>query len=605
MAQGNPFQQSEPSISGNPLLRTPQREAYSALVEFNALPQKEEREVGIILPVGCGKSGCITLSPFAFKATRTLVVAPGLNIASQLHDDFDPARPDMFYQKCKVLSGAPYPEPAEIRGRTTNRADLEEADVVLTNIQQLQGGDNRWLQGLPDDFFDLIVFDEGHHSVAASWTTLKDKFPTARIVNFSATPLRADGQIMAGRVLYTFPVFRAIREGYVKQLKAIVLNPRTLRYVRREDGKEIEVGLEEVRRLGETDADFRRSIVTSSESLNTIVDASIRELQKRRNETGNDRLKIIASALNYEHCRQIVEAYRARGQNADYVHSREDSAANQLVLQRLEAHELDVIVQVRKLGEGFDHPFLSVAAVFSVFSNLSPFVQFVGRIMRVIEQNSPGHPLNHGTVIFHAGANVASRWEDFQQYSEADKAFFDQLLPVESLDFTSGNELEVELQPREFDRVGGFNVEGQTDVELQEIHLIQDNPEALAALKLLRDAGYSSDQVKQEFERLEPVPITKVRQRQAMRASLDQRVRTEVGRILGERGISHEGHNLDRKHLGRTNFVILKSAIDKQINDTIGRTGRSRDEFTQADLDQIEADFNNIILLAIGEVFGG
>ncbi|MDE9566962.1 hypothetical protein KKI93_24025, partial [Xenorhabdus bovienii] len=78
MAQGNPFQQSEPSISGNPLLRTPQREAYSALVEFHALPQKEEREVGIILPVGCGKSGCITLAPFAFKATRTLVVAPGL-----------------------------------------------------------------------------------------------------------------------------------------------------------------------------------------------------------------------------------------------------------------------------------------------------------------------------------------------------------------------------------------------------------------------------------------------------------------------------------------------------------------------------------------------
>ena len=93
-------------------------------------------------------------------------------------------------------------------------------------------------------------------------------------------------------------------------------------------------------------------------------------------------------------------------------------------MQRLENHELDVIVQVRKLNEGFDHPYLSVAAVFSIFSNLSPFVQFVGRIMRVIKQNAPGDHLNQGSVVFHAGANVAKRWEDFQEFSKADQEFF-------------------------------------------------------------------------------------------------------------------------------------------------------------------------------------
>jgi superfamily II DNA or RNA helicase len=74
----------------------------------------------------------------------------------------------MFYLKCDVLNGQPYPEPAGIRGRTTNQADLEDADVVLTNIQQLQGAENCWLQNLPDNFFDLILFDEGHHNVAQS-----------------------------------------------------------------------------------------------------------------------------------------------------------------------------------------------------------------------------------------------------------------------------------------------------------------------------------------------------------------------------------------------------------------------------------------------------
>src|SRR3984885_6788406 len=156
--ENNPFQTREPNVANNDRIPTPQREAYEALADFASNPAEQDREIGIVLPVGCGKSGCITLTPFAFEATRTLVVAPGLNIAKQLHDDFDPARAEMFYLKCAVLDGAPYPEPVEIRGTTTNRADLDEADVVITNIHQLQGTGNRWLQDLPADFFHLIHF---------------------------------------------------------------------------------------------------------------------------------------------------------------------------------------------------------------------------------------------------------------------------------------------------------------------------------------------------------------------------------------------------------------------------------------------------------------
>jgi superfamily II DNA or RNA helicase len=597
----SPFQTRQPRIAANSLLRAPQLEAYAALVEYAAGADTAEREVGIVLPVGCGKSGCITLSPFAFKARRALVVAPGVNIAQQLHNDFDPTRSDMFYIKCAVLSGPPYPEPVEIRGTTANVSDLEEADVVITNIHQLQGDENRWLQNLPSDFFDLILFDEGHHGVANSWLALKAKFPGARIVNFSATPLRADGQLMAGRVLYSYPIFRAIREGYVKRLKAVVLNPRTLRYVRREDGQEIEVGLDEVKRLGEEDADFRRSIVTSTETLNTIVDASIRELDRLRKVTGEGRLKIIVSALNFEHCRQIVEAYRSRGRKADYVHSREIGDANRRVMQRLENHAIDVIVQVRKLGEGFDHPFLAVAAVFSVFANLSPFVQFVGRIMRVIAQNEPGSPLNQGVVVFHAGANIASRWTDFQQYTEADREFFDQLLPLEDLDFGTGDEIEVEPVSRSDGN--GLNVRSQTGVQLEEIPLLRDDPDAVAAVRLLKEKGYTPEEVQAAFEELLPVPTTKVRERRAKQNGLDMRVRTEAARILHERGVNPEGRNLDRQRRGRSNLIVLKSAIDRQVNATVSRGTGQRPDFSRTELDQIDREFAAIVLRATQELF--
>ncbi|AME28744.1 DEAD/DEAH box helicase [Burkholderia sp. PAMC 26561] len=507
----------------------------------------------------------------------------------------------MFYQKCHVLTGGPYPEPVEIRGTTTNRADLEEAHVVITNIQQLQGGANRWLQTLPPNFFDLILFDEGHHSVADSWTILKARFPGARIVNFSATPLRADGQTMAGRVLYSYPIFRAIQEGYVKRLKAVQLNPRTLRYVRRADSQEIEVSLEEVRRLGEEDADFRRSIVTSSETLNTIVDASIRELDRLRAESGDTRLKIIASALNFEHCRQIVEAYRARGRRAGYVHSREDGAANQRVMSQLENHQLDVIVQVRKLGEGFDHPLLSVAAVFSIFSNLSPFVQFVGRIMRVIQQNAPGHVLNQGVVVFHAGANVARQWTDFQAYSEADQDFFDQLLPLEGLD-PADQQGEREIAPLSH-LVDEMEVRAQSEVHLEEIHLLPQDE--AAAIQLLQERGIIPGDFDPASQALQPVPTTRVTERQAMRGGLDMRVRTAAARVLAERRINPAGRELDRQRLGRNNLIVLKSAIDRHVNAAVGQAGSQRHEFSRVQLDQINAGFDGFVASAVLEVCGG
>ena len=128
------FRTREPAIAGNLDLRAPQREAFAALQAF-ATDQTNEREAGIVLPVGCGKSGCIALAPFAFQSNRCLVVAPGLRIADQLHRDLDPTQPGMFYLTTRVLTRPPYPEPVEIRGTTTNRGDLDEADVVVTNIQ--------------------------------------------------------------------------------------------------------------------------------------------------------------------------------------------------------------------------------------------------------------------------------------------------------------------------------------------------------------------------------------------------------------------------------------------------------------------------------------
>jgi len=604
VADRAPFQSLNPRILDNERLREPQREAFAA-IRGHFAREITHREAGIVLPVGCGKSGLITLAPFAVRAQRVLVIAPGLRIARQLLEDFNPANPGAFYRKCAVLSGPAYPEPAEIRGTSTNRSDLDAADVVVTNIQQLQrgGSDNRWLADLPADYFDLILFDEGHHNVAESWDTLRQKFPAAQIISVSATPTRADGRLMSGEIVYTYPIYRAVQQGFVKHIKGLVLNPASLRYVRRDDGREIEVDLDEVRRLGEVDASFRRSIVSSKETLATIVDASITELRRLRETTSEKRLKVIASALNMEHCKQIVAAYRERGLRADYIHSRENSKANDGVLAKLDRHELDVIVQVRMLSEGFDHPYLSVAAVFSIFASLSPFVQFVGRIMRVVKQDAPGDPLNYGSVVFHAGANTVKAWHDFKDFAEADQEWFE-LLTEQVL---VGGELERHVDPtdemaREYLDEEEVLIIEPGQISLEELPLLSDS-RLKEALALLKQAGVTPDEYGRATDQLEPIYVTKQARRQASRVLLDETIKTLASKLVRGHGLNPDGRNLDTKHLGQSNWVIAKAAIDKQANAAVGRGPKERSDLSQAEIDLITERLDVLVSAAESELF--
>ena len=74
----------------------------------------------------------------------------------------------------------------------------------MTNIQQLAARNGRWLENFPQDFFDLILVDEGHHNAAPSWQNVFARFPDARVVSLTATPFRADEQPIEGETIYRY-----------------------------------------------------------------------------------------------------------------------------------------------------------------------------------------------------------------------------------------------------------------------------------------------------------------------------------------------------------------------------------------------------------------
>jgi len=316
----------------------------------------------------------------------------------------------------------------------------------------------------------------------------------------------------------------------------------------------------------------------SDETLASIVDHTIHELRQLREQTGEPRLKIIASALNRDHCIQITEAFRARHIRAAYVHSRETGIANQRVFEQLERHELDAIVQARMLGEGFNHEFLSVAMVGSIFANLSPFVQFVGRVMRAIIQNQPGHPLNQGVIVFHVGANVARRWDDFRQFSGADQGYFAELLPeAEEVEFR-GDVVEREpggggIQPVEILEERGVRVADMEPI---------GDPQAAALLRQLAELGITPDQAAQEIRRLR---TTRQDRREARRAALHERVQNEVGGILARLGINPRGRTLDRARR-QTNYEWTITELNRRVNERVEGRNADRQNFT---LEQLNA----------------
>jgi superfamily II DNA or RNA helicase len=164
------------------------------------------------------KSGLISITPYATESSRVLIIAPGKKIRDQLAKDMKFNEPDNFYNKCEFFDLVDdYPEVCIIEaGGKTNIHDIRSSDIVVSNIQQIAGDENKWLEQLDADFFDLIIVDEAHHNKASTWVKVKEKFPNAKVINYSATPMRSDGQLMSGEIYIVSLWLKQLGKGILK-----------------------------------------------------------------------------------------------------------------------------------------------------------------------------------------------------------------------------------------------------------------------------------------------------------------------------------------------------------------------------------------------------
>ncbi|MFB5678218.1 DEAD/DEAH box helicase [Paenibacillus terreus] len=413
----NYFIESIPNIESNEELREPQIIAYQRTYEHFVM-NKERNHAIIVLPTGVGKTGLMGILPFGISFGRVLIITPQLVIKDAVLDSLDPEHPKNFWLTRKIFERfEELPSVIEYESKTSDWA-LEQSNIVILNIHKLQERlDSALIKRVDSNFFDMIIIDEAHHSTANTWETSLAYFSNTKVIKVTGTPERTDGEKIEGQLVYKYPLSQAMANNYVKSLERIHYVPDQLFFTIDKNDNTL-FSLEQIRDMNLKDEDWiTRSVAFSEECSLRVVEESIKILNEKRS-TGVPH-KIIAVACSIWHAEQLQRLYEKNGQDVALVHSKLPKEELNIRLRSIENHKVQVVIHVAKLGEGYDHKYLSIAAIFRPFRHKLPYEQFVGRVLRAIDPDEVQTPEdNIACVVHHKELGLESLWKFYKEEKE-------------------------------------------------------------------------------------------------------------------------------------------------------------------------------------------
>ena len=582
------FTDTEVSIWRNPSLREPQMDGYFAIRDHF---KQSDQPCYVQLPVGCGKTGLMGLAPFGIATGRVLIIAPNLTIRENIRRELNVSDPNCFYSKRGVFVPTNGPYLSELK-TGANIHDCDAAHIVLANIHQFSGSHNRWYEALPTDYFDMILVDEGHHNVAETWTRLFSYFENSKVISFTATPMRADGQVVSGERVYRFGYARSMIMGFISQIDALFVKPSKLTFT--VEGEIKTLGIAEIMEMREKDW-FSRGVAASEECNRSIVNASVQQLHYVRN-LGSPR-QLIAVACSIRHATQVAALYKEQGLRVELLHSQLKTDERERIEATLRHGVTDVVVQVNILGEGYDLPTLSVAAVFRPYRSLSPYVQYVGRILRLGQPDTPYSPANHVYLVSHVGLNDERWWSDFTDFDRDDQEFFHEYLQ-EELEVEGEGDGSPRLTLRPFMRVLNEVVDSyQRQGYLKKIDevMIGDlfdtirekgfEPTEFGLTEEIVRRRLSAAQSEGHVAAFNPI-IQPQERREALKGRLQQEARSIADTVLNRMGLKHQGRDLLKCFSGSFNAEIVIRLASAEQNNVMNLESGQRQS---ADIGQIES----------------
>ena len=582
------FSNTEMRIWRNPSLREPQIEGYFAIRDHF---HQSNEPCYVQLPVGCGKTGLIGLTPFGIATGRVLVIAPNLTIRDTIRRELNVTDPNCFYISRNIFRPTTGPFLSELK-TGANLHDCDAAHIVVANIQQFHATQNRWYEAFPQNYFHMILVDEGHHNVANTWRRLFNYFSDAKVVSYTATPLRSDGQIATGKRVYRYGYGRSMLMGFISQIDALFVKPREIVFTAQGETKSL--SLEQVLEMRDKDW-FSKGIALSEECNRSIVNASVQQLYHVR-QLGTPR-QLIAVACSIRHAAQVAALYREHGLAVELLHSDLPDEERQRIEAGLRIGLIDVVVQVSILAEGYDLRTLSVAAVFRPYRSLAPYIQFVGRILRLAQPDMPYSPANQVFLVSHVGLNDERWWSDFTSFDKDDQEFFRDYLREDEAEEISEDEERPRMTLRPFMRVLREVVESYRklgylrkidDVMVRDLFdAIREKgfePSEFGLTEELVRRRLEAAQGETEVAVFEPM-IQPQEQREALISRLAQETRSIADTVINRFGLQHRGRDLLRHFSGDHNSAILIRLANAEQNKVMGVNSGER---SSANIDQLK-----------------
>lgn len=378
-------------------LRQCQVEAFGALANYYG---SGGDHAACVMAVGAGKTVVGVVASLGFARRRALIVTPGSVIRGTFDRALDhhnslnalynlpggPLIPGSKPPSVLVLDRDEGP----IRGVT--REQLLDADIIVTNFHSLgTGGDeDDLLAKLEPDDIDFIVIDEAHIAAAESYQRTFRHFAGARTLLMSASFQRLDGKPIDADVVYRYRLIDAIADGNAKNLRIHRFAPsadETIYEMVWPDGAREEIaGRERLLELVKNERVISRIVAKSDASIRQVMRVVKRQLDEQGTLLAPVKPRVLFAALGERHAEQVARIAEEHGIPCAHLHHSMSESQIKSIRSRFEqdSGDLQGIVQLRMLGQGYDFPPISVVVPMRPYGSFSEFYQFVGRGIRVI-----------------------------------------------------------------------------------------------------------------------------------------------------------------------------------------------------------------------------
>jgi len=378
-----------------------QKEAFAALANYYGSGGKG---AACVMSVGASKTALGVAACLGFTHKRAMVVTPGTVIRGTFDTAFDyQAVGNALYG----LSGGPLIpgcKPPAVKTLDSDwgavsavtRDELLAADVIVTNFHSLGTGDDpdHVLSKLRRDDIDFIVIDEAHIAASESYQRLFRHFKDARTFLMSACFQRLDGKPIDADVVYRYLLVDSIADGNAKNLRVhpFLSDGETTTYemVWPDGSREEIVGRDAILELLADENKLSRVTAKSNEPIRQVMRIVKRCLDEQAETLFPIKPRVLFSALGERHAEQIARIAEEHGIPCDSIHHSMTEAQIKRKRERFEsdAGDLQGLVQLKMLGQGYDFPKICVVVPMRPYGNFNEFYQFVGRGIRVINHPS-------------------------------------------------------------------------------------------------------------------------------------------------------------------------------------------------------------------------